>query len=580
MIGACFLLFPTVGHALTDIVNTKHNFSVSGPGPIKALTESRICVFCHTPHNATPGTPLWNKDIQPQTYTVYTSPTLKAGNPDPIPQPFGPTKLCLSCHDGTIAIGAVVNPSGGITMMGGTTIPVGSPSYFGVDLSSHHPVSFLYSKSLPNDELVSPPPSTLVFGGADPELHCTTCHDPHNDTYGDFLAMDNRYSALCTSCHQMTNWSLSGHAAIEQGCEVCHAPHFALDSPLLNYTSSDYCLSCHNPAPSDPPLHGESVAAKAGVTAIKSPPLSLGSRADIKAQTKKLSGHHEQPGFTNTSLRSLKGASRSMVRSATCVDCHNPHAANKQKASAPYASGMLKGVSGVDRNGMEVSAATYEYEVCFKCHSDYSTNSQYIPRVINTTNLRMAFEPENPSYHPVVSMGKNISIPSIPSPLEPGLNALDTIYCTDCHRDDAGGSKGPHGSSFAPILRERYETADNTPESYQNYSLCYRCHNQASILSDASFRNKRMRTTATGGGHSGHLANGAPCSACHDPHGVNMSSSIAMPEIGSHTHLINFDTSIVMPTQGNRYPFFTDKGTFSGSCTLVCHGKIHNDLSY
>ena len=39
------------------------------------------------------------------------------------------------------------------------------------------------------------------------------------------------------------------------------------------------------------------------------------------------------------------------------------------------------------------------------------------------------------------------------------------IYCTTCHADDEGGSRGPHGSSFPPILRERYETADNTPES-------------------------------------------------------------------------------------------------------------------
>ena len=80
-----------------DIVNTKHNLSVSGPGPIRALTETRICIFCHTPHNATPLSPLWNKDIEAQIYNVYASPTLRAG---PLPQPSGPTKLCLTCHDG------------------------------------------------------------------------------------------------------------------------------------------------------------------------------------------------------------------------------------------------------------------------------------------------------------------------------------------------------------------------------------------------------------------------------------------------------------------------------------------------
>ncbi len=107
--------------APSDMAHTKHNLSVSGPGPIRALTETRICVFCHTPHNAAPLSPLWNKALDPQAYTVYASPTLKAG---PLAQPSGPTKLCLSCHDGTIAMGAVLNPVGGVAMAGGGLLAV------------------------------------------------------------------------------------------------------------------------------------------------------------------------------------------------------------------------------------------------------------------------------------------------------------------------------------------------------------------------------------------------------------------------------------------------------------------------
>jgi hypothetical protein len=154
------------------------------------------------------------------------------------------------------------------------------------------------------------------------------------------------------------------------------------------------------------------------------------------------------------------------------------------------------------------------------------------------------------------------------------------IYCTSCHADDEGGSNGPHGSSFAPILRERYQTTDNTPESYDKYALCYRCHDRSSILSDASFRKKTVRTTASGGGHSGHLAAGVPCSACHDPHGVNDSGAAGVMRTGSHTHLINFDTRIVSPKTGGQYPVFKDAGMFSGSCTLACHGVVHDNTSY
>lgn len=587
----------------SDIGPTRHNLSVSGPGPIRALTETRICVFCHTPHNATPLSPLWNKEIEPQIYTVYASPTLVAG---PLPQPSGPTKLCLSCHDGTIGLGAVVNPAGGIAMAGGDRLVPGSLSDFGLDLSGHHPVSFPYHNALPNPGLVSSPPPELVYGGAD-EVHCTTCHDPHKDAYGKFLLMDNRYSALCTTCHQVTGWSSSAHATStasvvgilprppktwpaytqlnEWGCEACHTPHFAPTAEkLLNFTDAPpepfSCTSpgCHSSEP--PVLHATTaVVAAAGVgTSLTSP----SGMVDIAAQTRKISGHREALGVTAMAPRMAGAAAASGMRLVTCADCHNPHLAREGPAEAPFASAMVRGVSGVDRNGGEIGAVTYEYEVCFKCHGDNAPDVKYVPRVVSVTNTRLAFDPANPSYHPVVSMGKTLSVPSIPSPFEPAMSPSDVIYCTSCHADDEGGSRGPHGSSFAPILRERYETTDFTPESYESYALCYRCHDRSSILRDDSFGTRLMRTTPSGGGHSGHLAAGAPCSACHDAHGVNESPAVGPVGTGSHTHLINFDTRIVFPLGANPYPVFDDAtaGPFSGRCSLTCHGVDHDGFSY
>jgi hypothetical protein len=240
-------------------------------------------------------------------------------------------------------------------------------------------------------------------------------------------------------------------------------------------------------------------------------------------------------------------------------------------------SGLLRGVRGVDRNGGIVAAATYEYEVCFKCHADNSPNLDYVQRVLPGTNTRLDFAVENPSYHPVVGTGKTLTVPSIPSSFEPTMSVSRQIYCTSCHADDEGDTKGPHGSSFRPILKARYETGDNTPETFDNYALCYRCHDRASILRDDSFRPKLLRSTPSGGGHSGHLRAGIPCSACHDPHGVN---DTGVSGTGSHTHLINFDVRIVLPKPGSAQPVFDDTGTFSGSCTLTCHGFAHDHTSY
>jgi len=299
----------------SNIVDTQHNLSISGPGPLRALTETRICIFCHTPHNATPLSPLWNKEIEGQSYTVYASPTLRAG---PLPQPSGPTKLCLSCHDGTIAMGAVLNPAGGIALAGGGTLLPGSLSDFGVDLSGHHPVSFPYQSSLPSAELAPSPPADLVYGAAG-EVHCTTCHDPHNDLYGRFLLKDNRRSALCTSCHQVTGWRASAHATSsasvagvlprppktwptytqlgEWGCEACHTPHFAPTAAhLLNFTPEPpapfSCTSagCHSQSP--PPPHG--LATSAGPAAPRAG-ATIG-RADIGGQARKPSAHREAVG--------------------------------------------------------------------------------------------------------------------------------------------------------------------------------------------------------------------------------------------------------------------------------------------
>jgi predicted CXXCH cytochrome family protein len=571
----CLLIFSSASGAGPTIVSTKHNLSVSGPGDIKSLTETRICVFCHTPHNATPKTPLWNKATQPTTYVLYSSTTLRAA----LRQPFGPTRLCLSCHDGTVALGAVLQPSEGIAMTT-TTIPLGRASYIGTYLGGDHPVAFSYYDSLSNPEINPALPSSLVFyyGGT---VHCTTCHDPHEDRYqspdrtgfltGKFLLVNNRNSALCTLCHIKTGWSTSSHATStaqtngvlpvtprnwptwltvgEWGCESCHVSHSGSSKQwLLYYTKEeDNCYSCHK-----------------GNVAQK----------NIYAQFQKFSHHSVEYA---TGVHSPAESPLLITNHVECDDCHNPHTVSNATASAPFISGKLTSVSGVDLSGTAIKPAIYEYQICFKCHADSTPSILFspgypLPRVVNTTNLRTKFNNVNPSYHPVVNIGKLTTLPSMPSPYTPTLTATSTVYCTDCHDSDesssAGGTgpRGPHGSIYPPILLVQYMTTDNTMESFQNYALCYRCHNRDIVLSTQSFKK-----------HQTHVVNDlAPCSVCHDPHGVPSDAGVS----GSHTHLINFNVAIVKPVTGQVYPLYNDNGNGTGSCTLVCHGVTHTNMSY
>ena len=337
-------------------------------------------------------------------------------------------------------------------------------------------------------------------------------------------------------------------------------PRTAPEVPtLLNDTEEEQtCYSCHN-----------------GNVAQK----------NVQADFQKISRHPvEQTAIGVTGQHHDPKESPLMLQGhVECADCHNTHASNNRSASAPSVSGKQDRVSGVSLSGTGIVPplfASYEYEVCFKCHADSSSRYPIIMRVISSVNTRVQFDPANSSYHPVAAVGKNNDVPSIPSSYEPMLTVTSMIYCTDCHDSDDSiavggtGPRGPHGSRYSPLLRERYEMADNTGEAQSSYALCYRCHNRTSILADVSFQ----KSSSMRGGHSGHLgpAVNAPCSSCHDAHGVK-DDGVS----GSHTHLINFNTAIVQPLTSSGYamPVFIDNGSRAGSCILTCHGVAHDGLN-
>lgn len=589
LLGLVSLFTAPPAGAQTGIVSTKHNLSLTGPGEIKALTEDRICVFCHTPHNATPRTPLWNKSLNAVNYVLYASSTMLA-----VPsQPTGPSRLCLSCHDGTLALGEVIRPSEGISMTVSGGIPSGRSSYLGVSLAGDHPVSFSYFSSLPNPDLSPAPPSELLFYG-DGTMHCTTCHDPHDNANRKFLAVDGANGGLCTRCHTMTGWPGTPHNTAlstwngtppnpwprtgvgtefswttvrQNGCENCHAPHNApAQKRLLNCntelgpcnpaTEEGVCYPCHN---------GNLVPQNKNISAQ----FAKASRHAIEATI----GVHDPAEYP-----------RMMFNHVECADCHNSHMANSAKtAAAPLASGRLDGVGGVTINDTIVKPALNEYEICFKCHASPTAQSIFppVPRVASEANTRLEFRTGNPSFHPVAGLGASSDVPSLIAP----LTAASMIYCTDCHSDESvldggSGSRGPHGSQYAPILKLPNRTTFDFAYSSGGFALCWSCHYETSVLSDNTFQ----RNTVSGrGGHSGHLGAPvyAPCSACHDPHGVR-DDGIS----GSHKRLMNFDTrhATALPGWGYSVPVFSGSGNRSGNCALVCHDasgntKVHDGSS-
>ncbi len=550
------LLLSFNSNSYGSITLTKHNLSVSGPGNVKSAQETRICHFCHIPHaartdNGTVAAPLWNRNDSEQTYTLYQSTTT---NFTP-KQPTGSSKLCLSCHDGTIALGDTYTKP--VDDMKNVFILPGTDAYLGTDLSDEHPISFLYNRTqAQNSELKQSDTFTHVKLDDNGEMQCTSCHTAHDNTYGNFLLNTDRESAICIECHDKIGWAQNIHrlsnkgwngqgqdpwprsdytTVSDNGCGNCHFTHRAPGAQRLlsDPFQENICYPCHN-----------------GNVASNIEQIFENRMYTHAPDTAPAGTHDPNEDYQNSTV----------TEHVVCVDCHNGHVSNKtDSATAPDVNGSVEGVSGIDTNGNSKLFADFTYEICYKCHSDEPNNvsptaSIHVIRESDSWNARDEFDPGNLSFHPIEAVGRSGDVPSLKSP----WSTTSILYCHDCHNNDGGGPSGPHGSDNEWMLEENYVVSDPNNNNSNDYALCYKCHDENSILADESFPE-----------HDKHI-NGedTSCSVCHDSHGVQNKIQ------GDSTHLINFDRTVVSTSGGGLY--FVDSGSREGACVLVCHGKDHD----
>ncbi len=172
----------------TDIATSAHDFTSSGWN-----TDGEICQPCHTPHNADTSvslSPLWNHEVTTATFTLYSRATMDATD---LGQPDGDSVLCLSCHDGSVALDSFGGATGGTNITGAALV--------GTNLNNDHPVSFTYDTDLvtADGELNAPPAAYL---DSDSKVQCSSCHDVHNTAnIPGLLRTSNAGSALCLTCH-------------------------------------------------------------------------------------------------------------------------------------------------------------------------------------------------------------------------------------------------------------------------------------------------------------------------------------------------------------------------------------------
>ena len=434
-----------------------------------------------------------------------------------------------------------------------------------------------------------------LFAGNDNQL-CFTCHDTATargifEGPTAFLATDHWLS-------QVALWpgpQPAPRAPTEAGyCLNCHTPHGSRDAlglvPVLGYVREEaLCLACHD------------ASGPAG--------------QNILAETNKANGHPVTAvSFVHSVDEGIVPASFAAGRRhAECVDCHNPHAARDGQP--------LVGVSRVAASfGAANSPPTYtarppddpapvaQHEVCFKCHSGWTT----LPA--GARDLALELNPNNASFHPVVGAGTNSSSFMTQSLLggtgTPHLDTTSTITCSDCHGSEALPTTvttvasyvgtvpvGPHGSNAATstalspdILRGGYRVelkAASAAYARAEFQLCYICHSPAPFettsknsRSDTAFRFHGLHVSdlANTGSFDGDIntpgsgRGRAICAECH----YSIHGTAGAYHAGNRTNarLVSFAPNVT-GSSGSGEPSWTQ-----GSCTLRCHDKGHTPKTY
>lgn len=606
------VLLTTAMAQRVSVTESVHNLSPQGSGGRNVVaTTGYACLFCHAPHNATAApTPLWNQQLSTQTYDMYASTTYHQNGVQP--QIAGSSKLCLSCHDGTVAIGQTV--SQGLIP---TTGAMGPKSNLGSDLRTSHPFSFA-TPIVDNGELklsllASPaqtadPAVKLVQG----TVECTTCHDSHTPNIDlvvqKFLVRDSSNAQLCLACHDpsrptatyLAGWMTSQHATASgystggdptmggystvaaDACVSCHVPHSASAGGRLlrQPTQEATCGTCHSGKNLTPVL--PDVSGEFDNNQYKHP-INLGALHDPMENAFPLNAN----------------------RHSECADCHNSHAAQGGTSSvAPALQPALNGVPGVSATDgtTALKPSANQFEVCFKCHGNSVNKPQSAGYLVyGRTPYRKSFSAVSDPYNTRLAFQSTVTRHNVTQPSRAGIapslraamldlsgNAVGRslaagtyIYCTDCHNNDAprasggGAANGPHGSKYAHILERPYAVNDlpMTPGAdfgagvaYSSgvtgpYALCDKCHNVDALVASTGIGDTVFKK------HYRHVVQvGASCSTCHSSHGVQGGTT------ASNGHLVDFDTAMVGPDGQNRLSIDSTART----CNLTCHGVVHD----
>lgn len=612
-LGVAALFAGAVSAGVTD---TKHNLSNTSTQTVHATsspdtgagiyTTDQVCVFCHFPHFGG-ADPLWNRDLEdtgsftPIDFTSLDFVALEGGTSPPDET----SRLCLSCHSGQTAIGAVNElndnhltgseqigmegtDAGGIMPAGSNGVASGFTRRIGADLTNDHPISFTYDLTLATEDGELRDLVTSV------DMRCATCHDPHS-TEEKFLRY-NRYQEA------------------------------APDGGDFDETNDIICLKCHD---KDKDANGNSLD------------YSLSA--------------HAHPSVANetysASAASLRGFTSGVaVWKVSCLNCHDTHTTTGARHL------LREGVDEIDTNAASVAKAggdPAQEETCYQCHTNAAESA--LSSVTYVPNIEDAFEstyrmPITAADQPITA-GTDEEVHDINDAdmtedtdnLGYGVSTNRHVECTDCHNPhrvvkkrqfnddpttaDAAGTHdhtAPHDNLASGVLRgtwgvePSWGTAGNSfatePTSFtvkkgdggigastavtsnwvtREYQVCLKCHSNYAYTTPPNLGSPYTGTTASGTNQMTQYTNqakefNAPSSHAGEPLSVGSDGGAhSTYNANNHRswHPVMAATGRTDAKRGTTTSSFESPftGGYTGTQTIYCsdcHGSSTGATSY
>jgi predicted CXXCH cytochrome family protein len=357
--------------------------------------------------------------------------------------------------------------------------------------------------------LVRDPVETCTFchavSGSAPHQHaaleegCTACHQPHA-SHTKFLLNAISVQMVCESCHDVSLKQFAHRPFLEGQCTLCHQPHQSANNMLLRGgEGAAHCAMCHGPmvqAIGESPHQHE--PAVANCTSCHSP--------HTTNEPHLLAGTVEQTCYSCHEQIAVEISEASLPHEAVhmgeqCANCHNPHASSQSQ--------LLR--DRMDR-------------MCLSCHGQ----PQQTPDGRTVEPMRLVLE-ESQFLHGPIRQGD----------------------CSSCHAAHGGEREGLLTAAFPDTFYTSFEIG--------KYELCFTCHDQNLVTSDASakltnFRDGEVNLHYL---HVNRSDKGRTCRTCHDVHGSDQPYHMA--------ETVRFEGSRWdMPI---RYVQTSD----GGSCAPGCH---------